>query len=98
MKALPCSYRGLLLLVGRRQFSICEKSFGSMDFWVLNPKRYGITLAEGLCNWGREGVLKLFHNLGKRAMPLLYNTLGFALHLRKSAENLSKDSRIVLRH
>jgi hypothetical protein len=93
MKALPCS---LLLLVGRRQFSICEKSFGSMDFWVLNPERFGITFAEGLCNWGRGA--EAFHNLGKRAMPLSYNTLGFALQLRKSAENLSKDSRIVLRH
>jgi hypothetical protein len=43
----------------------------------------GITLAEGLHDWGRRAVL------------LLNYTLSFALQLRKSTESISQCSRVV---
>jgi hypothetical protein len=44
----------------------------------------GIILAEGLHDWGM------------RAVPLFSYTLAFSLQLRKSTENLSQGSRLVL--
>jgi hypothetical protein len=74
---------GLLLLVGDkaiRQFFLYEKDIGWLVFWEFDPKIleslwlmasavWGeITLAEGLCDWGRQ------------AMALLNDTLSYALH------------------
>jgi hypothetical protein len=39
----------------------------------------------------REGL----YDWGKRAVPLFYYTLAFALQLRKSTENLSQGNRVV---
>jgi hypothetical protein len=54
------------------------------SLWLMASKTWwGITLAEGLHDWGR------------RAVPLLNYTLAFALQLRKITENLSQGSRVV---
>jgi hypothetical protein len=67
-----------------KQLVLYEKDFGWMAFWKLAPEVLGslwlmasatlegITLAEGLHDWGRQ------------AIPLLNYTLAFALQLRKS--------------
>jgi hypothetical protein len=68
-----------------RQLVLCERNFGWMDVWELNPEGlgshwlmasatwwWGVNLAEGLHDWGR------------RAVPLLNYNLAFALQLRKS--------------
>jgi hypothetical protein len=78
-----------------RKRVLCEKDFGWIAFWGLNPEVLWslwlmasatcgeITSAEGLHDWGR------------RAVTLLNYTLAFALKLRKSTENLSQGSRVV---
>jgi hypothetical protein len=43
-EGLACSGKGLLLLVGDdpiMQFVLCEKKFGWMDVWELNPEGLG---------------------------------------------------------
>jgi hypothetical protein len=57
-------------------------------------QRDGMALAEGL--WGGIILAEGLHDWGMRAVPLFSYTLAFALHLRKSTENLSQGSRIVL--
>jgi hypothetical protein len=55
-------------------------------------QRDGIALAEGLSDFGGGIILaEGLHDWGMRAVPL-----AFALQLRKSTENLSQGSRLVL--
>jgi hypothetical protein len=45
LKALTCSDKGLLLLMGGcpiRKFVLYESNFGWMDFWELNPEGLGL--------------------------------------------------------
>jgi hypothetical protein len=60
-------------------------------------QRDGVALAEGLSDFG-EGIILAegLHDWGMRAVPLFSYTLAFALQLRKSTENLSQGSRLVL--
>jgi hypothetical protein len=63
---------------------------------VVEPRSVGIALADGLCELG--GGITLAEGLrdwGWRAVSLLNYTLAFALQLRKSTENLSQGGRVV---
>jgi hypothetical protein len=77
--------KGLLLLLGDypiRQLVLCEKDFGWMALWKLNPE----ALADGLCDLGGGGITSAegHHDWGRRAVPLLNFPLAFALQLRKA--------------
>jgi hypothetical protein len=58
-----------------------QNCWDRFDWWPL--RLGGITLAEGLHDWGR------------RVVPLLNYTPAFALQLRKSTDNLSLANRLV---
>jgi hypothetical protein len=77
-----CPLRKELWLAGC--LGVEPRGMGSL--WLrARASLWGIILAEGLHDWGM------------RAVPLFSYTLAFALHLRKSTENLSQGSRLVFR-
>jgi hypothetical protein len=62
-------------------------------------QRDWIALAEGQSDFGGGGGIILaegLHDWGMRTVPLFSYTLAFAVQLRKSTENLSQGSRLVL--
>jgi hypothetical protein len=78
-----------------RQFDLYEKKFGWMSgswtqrmgsLWMKASATWGraVILTEGLCHWGRQAV------------PLFQLYPGNFLQLRKSTENLSHGSRLIL--
>jgi hypothetical protein len=79
--------RGLLLLMGGRSHqAICllEKELQLDGCLGVEPR--SVKIASASC----------LHDGGRRAVPLLNYTLEFALQLKKSTENFSQGSRIVL--
>jgi hypothetical protein len=67
-------------------------------FLGVGFRSVGIVLAEDHCDFGDGGggitLVEGLHEWGMRAVPLLNYTLAFALHLRKSMKNLSRGSRV----
>jgi hypothetical protein len=73
-----------------------EKDFGWMAFWELNPEVLGsLWLMTLRLRGGGITLAEALPDSGRRAVSLLNYTLGFALQLRISTENLTHFSRIV---
>jgi hypothetical protein len=78
-----------------RRSVLCEKDFGWMALWGLNPEVLWPLWLMASATWGEITSAEGLHDFGRRAVPLLNYTLAFALQLRKSTENLSQSSRVV---
>jgi hypothetical protein len=67
-----------------------------MALWEFNPEMLeSLWLMMTSAAWGEITSAEGLHDWRRRAVPLLNNTLAFALQLRKSTENLSQGSRVV---
>jgi hypothetical protein len=76
-----------------RQLVLCEKDFGWMVLWELNPEVFGLRWLMASATWGGGGSLRRKASMiGKAGMPVLNYTLTFALQLRRNTETLSQGS------
>jgi hypothetical protein len=93
LKALTCSDKGLLLLVGRMIPCPSQKELW-LDGWMVNEPRFGIGLLVMLCDMGLNHFGWRAPWLGKAGRAAFELYPGLALQLRTSP-NLSQGSWVV---